>query len=131
MKYDYFYFEQSKWDTVATSQYQRRLSGNQAVPAVLCANKSDLAGERTVTHAEAVACANLFKIPVIETSAKTAQNIHEAFVTLVRMVGRPRKAEKGGLLNYSFAIVGAGGVGKSAICVQFTMGQFVEQYVRR
>ena len=65
------------------------------VPGVLCAKKSDLAYQRKVTHAEAVAWATPLQIPVIETSAKTGQNVPEASITLVQLIGRPESASKG------------------------------------
>ena len=114
---------------VFISQYQCKFLNRPSVPTVLCANKSDLAYQRTVTHAEAVAWATPLKIPVIATSAKTGQNVHEVFVTLVKTTGRPKRVAKGGLLEYSFAILGSGAVGKTSICIRFNSGNFVESYV--
>ncbi len=48
----------------------------------------------------------------METSAKTRVNIEESIFELVRMI--PRTS-----VEYKLVIVGSGGVGKSAITVQF------------
>ena len=129
MKYNCFYSQRPQTNVPFFFQYQCRFLGRDSVPVVLCANKSDLVSQRTVNHAEAVEWASPLNIPVIETSAKTNQNIQDAFITLVRIVGIPRRFAGGGLLNYRLAVVGSAGVGKSSICVQFNLGCFVDTYV--
>ena len=54
----------------------------------LVGNKVDLVDERQVSEAEGQALADKYKIPFIETSAKTAYNITEAFAKLIRVTPR-------------------------------------------
>lgn len=89
---------------------------------VVCGNKCDLESERQVTTEEGVAYAKSVGWPFFETSAKLNINISEAIQELVRSTPRLRGKE------YKMVIQGAGGVGKSAICVQFVSGHFVEDY---
>jgi len=91
------------------------------VPAILVGNKNDLESEREVTTNEAIELAKELNIPFVETSAKTRENIENLFETLVRVI--PRE----GTL-YKIVIVGDGGVGKSAIVIQFTSNHFVQEY---
>jgi len=75
-------------------------------------NKVDLTDEREVSTNEGALLARQWGIPFMETSAKTRYNIEEAIFELVRMI--PRIS-----IEYKLVIVGSGGVGKSAITVQF------------
>ena len=59
--------------------------------------------------------------PFFETSAKTQVNIEEAIHELVRRTPRYSK-------EYKMVIMGSGGVGKSAICLQYVQGHFVNEY---
>ncbi|TFG04553.1 MAG: GTP-binding protein [Promethearchaeota archaeon] len=52
--------------------------GNE-IPCILCANKIDLEEARKVTYEEGEALAATMKIPYIEISAKTSQNIDALF----------------------------------------------------
>ena len=61
-------------------------------------------------------------MPMFYTSAKTGKNIHEAFIKLVQITPRTNS-------EYKIAVVGAGGVGKSAITIQFVQNYFVDSYV--
>ena len=51
-------------------------------------------------------------MPFFETSARNRINIEECFIELVRTI--PRTGP-----DYKIVIVGSGGVGKSAMCIQF------------
>ena len=84
-------------------------------------NKKDLEMSRTVTYAEGKSLADKLGIPFIETSAKTNHNVTEAFHELVRVT--PREGQ-----DYKVVILGSGGVGKSALCIQYIQGHFVDQY---
>lgn len=59
---------------------------------------------------------------MFSTSAKTRTNIDEAFIRLVQIT--PRTS-----FEYKIAILGAGGVGKSAITIQFVQNHFTDSYV--
>lgn len=60
--------------------------------------------------------------PFFETSAKTDVNVAEAVHELIRKTPRLRAKD------YKMVIQGAGGVGKSAICIRFVAGHFVSEY---
>ncbi len=79
---------------------------------ILVGNKVDLDSDREVATNEGALLARHWDIPFMETSAKTRVNIEEAIFELVRMI--PRTS-----IEYKLVIVGSGGVGKSAITVQF------------
>ncbi|KAL0590356.1 hypothetical protein ABG067_001602 [Albugo candida] len=49
---------------------------------LLVGNKSDIAENRAVTYETAKAFADSLSIPFLETSAKNAQNVEEAFLTM-------------------------------------------------
>lgn len=89
---------------------------------VICGNKCDLESQREVTTLEGAAFAEQIGWPFFETSAKLNLNISEAIQELVRRTPRLRGKE------YKLVIQGAGGVGKSAICIQFVAGHFVDAY---
>ena len=55
---------------------------NESVNKLLVGNKSDLTGKRVVEHATAKAFADEIGIPYIETSAKNATNVEQAFMTM-------------------------------------------------
>eukprot|EP01132_Coremiostelium_polycephalum_P005234 gene5234-6515_t len=92
-------------------------------PAVLVGNKCDLDSERQVSYSYGKALAQSRAWGFFEVSAKTAHNISSAFNAL-------------GTLAYNYIndneikliIVGNGGVGKSAITIQFINGHFVDEY---
>lgn len=52
------------------------------VPRLLVGNKCDLAGERKVSREEAEEFAQSLGLTYLETSAKSAENVHESFVRL-------------------------------------------------
>ena len=89
---------------------------------VVCGNKCDLEQHREVSTREGVAFAKRCGWPFFETSAKLNINVTEAVHELVRRTPRLNGKE------YKMVIQGAGGVGKSSICVQFVGGHFVEDY---
>ena len=84
-------------------------------------NKKDLEMSRAVTYTEGKALAGKLGIPFIETSAKTNHNVTEAFHELIRVT--PREGQ-----DYKVVILGSGGVGKSALCIQYIQGHFVDEY---
>ena len=74
---------------------------NENVNKLLVGNKSDLEDKRVVDKATAQAFADEIGIPYIETSAKNATNVEEAFMTMAgeiknRMAKEPAMDSKGG-----------------------------------
>jgi hypothetical protein len=98
-----------------------RVKDQPWVPMILVGNKCDLDGQRQVSSSEGIELAQKWKVPFIETSAKTRVNIEELFIQLLRII--PRTG-----VEYKLCIVGDGGVGKSAICIQFIQSHFVDEY---
>ncbi|KJE93148.1 hypothetical protein, variant [Capsaspora owczarzaki ATCC 30864] len=92
----------------------------EAVPMILVGNKLDLASERVVSFEEGRAYAESWNMPFIEVSAKQNQFVSDLFLTLFREMGRSSV--------YTVVLLGSGGVGKSAICVMYMQGVFVESY---
>lgn len=100
-----------------------KILNKETVPAVLCGNKVDLFDSRQITEKEGSELAAKLGIPFLETSAKTAHNVHQAFETLVREIPGTQPSQM-----YKIVVNGSGGVGKSSLTVQFTSGHFVEAY---
>ncbi|GMF02346.1 unnamed protein product [Ambrosiozyma monospora] len=65
-----------------------RVKGEQVsfVPMILVGNKNDLVDERQVSQEEAINFAKRIGCAYIETSAKTGQNVTEAFHNLVKII---------------------------------------------
>jgi GTPase SAR1 family protein len=99
-----------------------RVKDADVFPCVLIGNKSDLKDDREVSSSEAERRASENGMPFFESSAKLRINIDEPIHELIRNI--PRNGT-----DYKLVIVGAGGVGKSAITVQFVQNHFIEQYV--
>jgi len=79
-------------------EYASKLRGNiirmkeaQDFPIMLVGNKKDLVDERQISEAEGKAQAEKFDISFVETSAKSNENISEAFFGLVRAVNKYRE----------------------------------------
>jgi len=58
----------------------------QSVNKLLVGNKADLVEKKAVDTAEAQGFANELGIPFLETSAKSAQNVEDAFLTMTRQI---------------------------------------------
>jgi len=98
-----------------------RVKDTDSPTMILVGNKCDLADSRKVARSEGQDLAVSWGVQYIETSAKTRINIEEAFFDLVRC--SPRYG-----MEYKIVLMGAGGVGKSAICIQFIQNHFVDEY---
>ena len=83
---------------------------------ILVGSQKDLDMGRVIT-----ALADKLNVPFMETSAMTGHSVTEAFHELVRIT--PREG-----VDYKVVILGSGGVGKSALCIQYVQGHFVDQY---
>ena len=95
-----------------------RVKDSDYFPLVLVGNKCDLEDERVILREDAEVLAKKFGCNYIESSAKARINIDEIFSDVVTEIGY------GGALK--IVVAGSGGVGKSAITVQFTQGVFVD-----
>eukprot|EP00457_Paulinella_chromatophora_P001063 gb/GEZN01001065.1/.p1 GENE.gb/GEZN01001065.1/~~gb/GEZN01001065.1/.p1 ORF type:complete len:1111 (+),score=257.74 gb/GEZN01001065.1/:413-3334(+) len=93
------------------------------IPTVLVGNKADLTDSLEVSREEAEKVAEQFGMTYIEASAKTRVNVDEVFHSAVGLC-----SEKKGDNSYKAVVLGSGGVGKSALTVQFVQGCFVEKY---
>eukprot|EP00026_Physarum_polycephalum_P012774 Phypoly_transcript_13104.p1 GENE.Phypoly_transcript_13104~~Phypoly_transcript_13104.p1 ORF type:complete len:188 (+),score=22.37 Phypoly_transcript_13104:97-660(+) len=91
-----------------------RIKDVAEVPMILVGNKSDLEDQRKISTEHGVELAKKFgNVPFLETSAKFNLNITETFTTLARILP-PRKNKE-----YRIVVLGSGGVGKSAVTIQF------------
>ena len=97
----------------------------------MVANKIDLRGngpkdvEDIIT--EATTWAREHDLPVIYTSAKTPTNVSDAFQLALALSIETRTALRHVV---SIVLLGAGGVGKSCLRLRYTIGVFVDNYVR-
>jgi len=64
-----------------------RIRESDHIPVVLCGNKIDLTEKRQVETSEGQALAQKYGWPFFETSAKTGENVDEAFLTVFRTYG--------------------------------------------
>ena len=67
-----------------------RVKGNSNIPFILVGNKADLTNSRKVQQATANNRAEQWKVPYVETSAKTRENVDKVFYDLMREI-RGRK----------------------------------------
>ncbi|KJE95673.1 ras-like protein 2 [Capsaspora owczarzaki ATCC 30864] len=99
-----------------------RIRDTDEIPVVLVGNKCDLASDREVTREEGLAAAKrMGAAAFFETSAKKRLNVEESFFELVRHT--PRQG-----VEYRVVVLGDGGVGKSALTIQFIQHHFVDEY---
>ncbi|XP_013399852.1 circularly permutated Ras protein 1-like [Lingula anatina] len=106
-------------------QRVRCLMGDESKPAaILVGNKIDLIGQREVSTAEGEKAAKERDILFRETSAKTGENVSNAFEELVLQTAR----KYGKRSEYKVVVLGSGGVGKSSLTVRYTTDMFVESY---
>eukprot|EP01083_Nonionella_stella_P045119 121287_1 len=114
---------QEKYDTLARIKdcEQRNIA------VVLIGNKCDLEDDREVPTSEAEKLADTWDCPFIETSAKRDINVHAAFEQCAREVGR-KGVRYGPITEVKIVVLGAGGVGKSAMTIRYVANQFLEDY---
>lgn len=67
-------------------QQIQRVKDNDYVPIMIVGNKSDLEDERQVSYEDGMNLAKQLNSPFMETSAKQAINVEDAFYTLARIV---------------------------------------------
>jgi len=85
-------------------------------------------GIEAVDHitAEAATWAEEHNLLFIHTSARTPLNVCEAFQLALNLSTQTQSSDK----PVSIGLLGAGGVGKSSLRLRYTMGVFVDNYVR-
>jgi len=72
-----------------------RVKNDDSIPFILVGNKSDLTERRQVSLRTAQDRAESWKVPYVETSAKTRENVDKVFFDLMREI-RSRKSEQEG-----------------------------------
>src|SRR5207249_1137180 len=77
-------FIQDQFDDRYISTLGAKVSGN--VPIEFLANKADLKDEMDVTEADIRRTAEAHRAPYLFTSAKTGQNVEDAFAKLAKMI---------------------------------------------
>jgi small GTP-binding protein len=97
-----------------------RITEDENIPILILGNKSDLEDEREVSTNEGEKLAKTYNALFFETSARDNKNIYESIVEMCQMYGLSKSVK--------VVILGEGGVGKSAITIQFVQGSFVDQY---
>ena len=81
----------------ATKEFREqivRVKGKEAIPFILVGNKNDLTDHRAVTLANAQAQAKEWKVPYVETSAKTRENVDKVFFDLMREIRAQKMGTK-------------------------------------
>jgi len=63
-----------------------RVKDNEPTPIILVGNKTDRGAEREVGKEEGMGLARQYNWDFIETSAKTRQNLEQAYYTVVRRI---------------------------------------------
>lgn len=76
-------------------QILRVKGGDESIPFILVGNKSDLGNRREVPLHVARERAEAWKVPYVETSAKTRENVDKVFFDLMREI-RSRKTDSDG-----------------------------------
>merc|ERR1711884_1000517 len=82
----------------ATQEFREqilRVKGDDTIPFILVGNKSDLTDRRAVPIQNARAQAEAWRVPYVETSAKTRENVDKVFFDLMREI-RARKMDSEG-----------------------------------
>ena len=70
-----------------------RVKGDDNIPFLLVGNKCDLHTRRNVPLEEALRLADQWKVPYVETSAKTRMNVDKVFTDLMEEIYKRKKAE--------------------------------------
>lgn len=72
-----------------------RVKNDESIPFILVGNKSDLGERRQVSATQARDKAESWRVPYVETSAKTRENVDKVFYDLMREI-RSRKVDNEG-----------------------------------
>ena len=76
-----------------------RVKGDEQIPFILVGNKSDLTDRREVSVRAAQDRAQGWKVPYVETSAKTRENVDKVFFDLMREIRSRKNDTDGGGAN--------------------------------
>ena len=71
------------------------MKSDESIPFILVGNKCDLNEKRKVSAGEAASRAESWRVPYVETSAKTRENVDKVFFDLMREI-RSRKVDQDG-----------------------------------
>jgi small GTP-binding protein len=85
---------QSFLDVRTVREQILRVKGTDNVPICLVGNKCDASLQRQVTPDDALALAQAWGCPYIETSAKLAINVNDTFAEIVREINSRIKTKK-------------------------------------
>lgn len=85
---------QSFLDVRTVREQILRVKGTDNVPICLIGNKCDAALQRQVTPEDALALAQSWTCPYIETSAKLSINVNDTFAEIVREINSKFKNKK-------------------------------------
>ncbi|CAF4471113.1 unnamed protein product, partial [Rotaria magnacalcarata] len=85
---------QSFLDVRTVREQILRVKGTANVPICLVGNKCDASLQRQVTPDDALALAQTWNCPYVETSAKLAINVNDTFAEIVREINARIKAKK-------------------------------------
>ncbi len=78
--------DEESFNNVKTWLNEINRYANENVNKLLVGNKSDLTSKKVVDHATAKAFADEIGIPFLETSAKSADNVEQAFMTMAQEI---------------------------------------------
>lgn len=70
-----------------------RVKGDEPIPMILVGNKADLDHDRKVKFEEALALAQQWSIPYMETSAKLYTNVDECYYSLLKAISQSKEAQ--------------------------------------
>lgn len=70
-----------------------RVKNDENIPFVLVGNKADLDERRVVGQEDADELAKSWRVPYVETSAKTRHNVNEVFFDLLRQISTRKSRE--------------------------------------
>ena len=85
---------QSFFDVRTVREQILRVKGTDNVPICLIGNKCDASLQRQVTPDDALALAQAWTCPYIETSAKLTINVNDTFAEIVREINAKIKTKK-------------------------------------
>jgi Ras-related protein Rap-2C len=85
---------QSFLDVRTVREQILRVKGTDNVPMCLVGNKCDASLQRQVTPDDALALAQAWTCPYVETSAKMATNVNDTFAEIVREINARMKTKK-------------------------------------